>query len=85
MTLLLEGNSNANIAASLNISQGTVKTYLRGIFDKYGVYSRVALIAANGKNACGISLNTIDEEGQVASSCPGQVCAAVDDGNNGDY
>ena len=44
---LAEGRSNAQIAATLNLSQGTVKQYLSALFDTLGIDNRVqaALLA----------------------------------------
>lgn len=45
--LLVEGHSNAEIAAALYLSTSTVKTHVRNIFNKFGVDHRlqVAVIA----------------------------------------
>jgi len=43
--LLAEGNSNRKIAASLNLSENTIKNYLLKIFEKLGVSSRTELVA----------------------------------------
>jgi len=43
---LLLGRSNREIAASLLISESTVKTHVRNIFSKYAVGSRAELISA---------------------------------------
>jgi DNA-binding NarL/FixJ family response regulator len=45
LTLLARGNSNKEIGASLNISETTVKSHLRGIFTKLDVLSRTKAIA----------------------------------------
>jgi len=43
---LYQGLSNAQIAANLHISEGTVKIHLEHVFRKAGVKSRTALLAA---------------------------------------
>lgn len=45
LQLILSGKSNREIAASLFISENTVKTHARNIFSKYDVTSRVELIS----------------------------------------
>lgn len=45
LRLMVEGLSNAQIAAQLNISRATVKYYISGIFTKLGVSSRAEAIA----------------------------------------
>lgn len=44
-TLVLRGAGNRQIAETLSISENTVETHLRHIFDKTGVSSRVQLLA----------------------------------------
>jgi len=41
LQLLVEGQSNVEIAASVHLSLGTVKTYVSSIFHKFGVEHRV--------------------------------------------
>lgn len=41
LKLMAEGQSNAEIAAHLYLSHNTIKTYVRGIFNKLGVDHRV--------------------------------------------
>ncbi|MBD1913265.1 response regulator transcription factor [Leptolyngbya sp. FACHB-8] len=41
LKLMAEGQSNSEIAAHLYLSQNTIKTYVRGIFNKLGVDHRV--------------------------------------------
>lgn len=43
---LVSGRSNGEIAASLGVAQNTVKNHVSRIFDKFGVGSRVELLAA---------------------------------------
>jgi DNA-binding NarL/FixJ family response regulator len=45
LTLLARGHSNKEIGASLNISETTVKSHLRGIFTKLDVLSRTKAVA----------------------------------------
>lgn len=82
--LILDGLETAAIATRMNIATGTVKTYLRNIFVKYGITRRYELIVANSVGGRGISLDTADEayEKSRASKVDAQ---HVDDGNNGDY
>ncbi|MBQ9067968.1 MAG: response regulator transcription factor, partial [Eggerthellaceae bacterium] len=42
--LLLEGKSNGEISAALNVSQNTVKTHVSRVFDKLNVNSRIELL-----------------------------------------
>lgn len=44
---LLEGKSNREISASLEISINTVKTHLKKVFKKTKVKSRIELILSN--------------------------------------
>ena len=41
LQLLVEGHSNPEIAARLYLSPNTVKTYVRSIFNKFGVNDRL--------------------------------------------
>lgn len=41
LKLMVEGHSNSEIAAHLYLSRNTVKTHVRGIFNKLGVDHRV--------------------------------------------
>ena len=41
LQLLVEGHSNPEIAARLYLSPHTVKTYVRSIFNKFGVNDRL--------------------------------------------
>lgn len=43
--LLVQGKTNGEIAAALNIRQNTVKNHVARIFDKFGVNTRAALVA----------------------------------------
>lgn len=47
---ILSGKSNREIAATLYISESTVKTHARNIFSKYNVGSRAELISILLKN-----------------------------------
>jgi len=51
---ILSGKSNREIAATLFISESTVKTHARNIFSKYDVGSRAELISTLLKNQSGI-------------------------------
>ena len=42
---MLRGATNRQIAAMLQITENTVETHLRRVFDKTGVSSRVQLVA----------------------------------------
>ena len=46
MTLVAQGWSNAEIATSLWISRGTVRKHLDNIYEKLGVHTRTAAVAA---------------------------------------
>lgn len=46
LQLILSGKSNREIAASLIISENTVKTHVRNIFSKYDISSRAELISS---------------------------------------
>ena len=41
LALIVEGRSNPEIAATLYLSQNTIKTHVRGILNKFGVSDRV--------------------------------------------
>jgi len=41
LKLMVEGQSNSEIAARLYLSHNTIKTHVRGIFNKLGVDHRV--------------------------------------------
>lgn len=45
LQLVANGRENKQIAAELGISEATVKTYLRGIFDQFDVASRAEAVA----------------------------------------
>ena len=51
--LVTEGLSNRDIAATLNLSQHTVKNYMFHIFDKLGVSSRIELILYGQHHSAG--------------------------------
>lgn len=44
LQLMIEGFSNPQIAATLHLSPHTVKTYVRGIFNKFGVNHRIQAV-----------------------------------------
>lgn len=44
LKLMAEGQSNSEIAAHLYLSHNTIKTYVRGIFNKLGVDHRVQAV-----------------------------------------
>jgi DNA-binding NarL/FixJ family response regulator len=53
-TLVWEGRTNRDIAQALGTTEQVVKNYLRTIFDKLGVWSRLELalyVAAHGGDA----------------------------------
>jgi DNA-binding NarL/FixJ family response regulator len=54
LTHLVEGNSNKDIAHSVNLSPDTVKTHLKNIYQKLGVNNRsqAARAAIQGKLVC---------------------------------
>lgn len=45
LRLVSEGSTNRQVAASLHVSEATVKTHLVHVFDKLGVSSRTAAVA----------------------------------------
>lgn len=51
LRMVLAGHGNREIAESLFISEGTVKTHVRSIFEKLGVKSRMQLAALARENA----------------------------------
>ena len=58
--LVWQGMTNRNIADSLGTTEQVVKNYLRTIFDKLGVWSRLELalyVASHGGEACKEELN----------------------------
>jgi DNA-binding NarL/FixJ family response regulator len=46
LTLVAEGRPNRDVAAELFVSEATVKTHLRHVYDKLGVPDRAAAVAA---------------------------------------
>ena len=54
VTLLLEGCSNKEIASRLAVSTQTVKNQLSTLYQKAGVSSRLALVAALIRPASGV-------------------------------
>lgn len=44
LKLLVKGQSNTEIAGVLYVSPNTVKTHVRGIFNKFGVANRVQAV-----------------------------------------
>ena len=45
VSLVCDGQSNKEIAAKLNVTEGTIKTHLHAIYDKLHVRSRIELRA----------------------------------------
>ena len=45
LELLVEGHSTPSIAAELRVGEATVRTHLQHLFSKFGVHSRLALVA----------------------------------------
>ena len=46
LSLMVQGYTNQQIAKELYISEGTVKNYISGIYDKTGIHDRAKLIVA---------------------------------------
>lgn len=46
LELLIEGASTASIAEELGIGEATARTHLQHLFNKFGVHSRLALVAS---------------------------------------
>jgi len=46
LELLVQGKSNRDIAAVLDLSENTVKVHVAGVFQKLGVHSRTAALLA---------------------------------------
>jgi len=44
LKLLVEGCSNKEIAIALHLSPNTVKTYVRGLLNKFGVDHRIQIV-----------------------------------------
>ena len=44
LKLLVKGQSNTEIARVLHVSPSTIKTHIRGIFNKFGVDNRVQAV-----------------------------------------
>jgi DNA-binding CsgD family transcriptional regulator len=66
VALLLQGNSNKQIAATLHISERTVEFHLKNIYVKYHVSSRVELILKLGKTTGYFSGNPVESTVDVA-------------------
>jgi len=49
LPLLADGMPNKRIADALGVTEGTVKTYLHGVFEKLGVETRAAAAAIAGR------------------------------------
>jgi two-component system nitrate/nitrite response regulator NarL len=49
LACLVRGESNKQIARSLNLSEGTVKVHLAVVFERLGVSSRVAAAVVGAK------------------------------------
>jgi len=58
--LLLQGNSNKQIARVLHISERTVEFHLKNVYTKVHVNSRVELILKLGKSAGGFTDNPVE-------------------------
>jgi two-component system, NarL family, nitrate/nitrite response regulator NarL len=60
--LASRGMSNKTIAAVLDISQWTVNTYIRRIFSKLGVNSRVEMVAVITKSGLTDGINEVNDQ-----------------------
>lgn len=47
--LAAQGKTNANIAADMILSEGTVKTHLHHVYRKFGIKTRTELMDITGK------------------------------------
>jgi len=74
--LVLQGQSNKQIAAALHISQRTVEFHLKNIYDKAGVSSRVELVLklrepADRRATPEQGFSTVDREGERIENAGG--------------
>jgi DNA-binding CsgD family transcriptional regulator len=72
VSLLMQGGSNKQIAATLHISQRTVEFHLKNIFDKLKVSSRLELVLKLGKatgDFSGVPVeSTVDGADEIANN-----------------
>lgn len=62
LELLVQGATTAKVASTLHIGEATVRTHLQHLFNKFGVHSRLALVAS----ALRRQVLQLDELGRVA-------------------
>ena len=62
LELLVQGATTAKVASTLQIGEATVRTHLQHLFNKFGVHSRLALVAS----ALRRQVLQLDELGRVA-------------------
>lgn len=51
LDLLMRGESTGSIAHELGVSDATIRTHLQHLFGKFGVHTRIALVAAAARTA----------------------------------
>jgi DNA-binding CsgD family transcriptional regulator len=74
--LVWQGMTNRNIADALGTTEQVVKNYLRTIFDKLGVWSRLELalyVASHGGDLWKEELNAKEELSAEDASQPGMI------------